>query len=358
MPASTEPTAATVPPGPSPLGRSLRMATAATLCLLVAEILNLTYASMAVWTTFLVMVKYDYTVFQKGAERLLGRFLGIGLGWILFALFPDAWGIRRCFESIAVLAFFYFYFSGRLAYTALNAGILLISVVSIGDSDPAMAYTAGWEMLPALAVGIAAADLVMWLSSNEGDLSIQTGLAPLLPVRLDWLNHSAMLMVSAFLALVLTSWVALPTPQSIISVFVIGIAPDIQQGLRKGELRLVGASLGLGWGLLTFVIVGHVPHLPVLMGMLFFGMLLAGYLARASTTYGYAGLQMGLVLPMLIVAPPGEFGDMDSVIARMEGVIAALTATLAVGAVWPPFYRTVEVPASSPVPALALPTQR
>ena len=132
-----------------------------------------------------------------------------------------------------------------------------------------------------------------------------------------------MLTVSGLAALLLTELVALPVPQAVISVFLLGITPDIHEGLRKGELRLLGAILALAWGALTFFIVGHLPYFLVFMGVLFFGMLLAAYLARASTTYSYAGLQMGLVLPMVAVAPLNEFGSVAAVVARIEGVLSA-----------------------------------
>jgi uncharacterized membrane protein YccC len=99
-------------------------------------------------------------------------------------------------------------------------------------------------------------------------------------------------------------------------------------------LRLLGAVLALLWGALMFVVVGHNDRFLVFSGLLFFGVLLAGYIARASERYGYAGLQMGLVVPLLVVVPPNEFGNVDSVIARLEGVACAIVATLIVGGLW------------------------
>jgi uncharacterized membrane protein YccC len=348
MPSAAEPSAAAVANllPESPLARATRIAVAAVLSLFVSELFHLTYSNLAVWTTHLIMVKYDHTVFQKGIERIVGRFLGIFVGWALLAVFKDAWGLRLCFEAILVTALFYLYFAQRLAYTFLNAGILTVTIIGIGDQDPTLAYVAGREILAAVAIGILAANLVMWSTYGELDLSIQTGLEPLLPLRLDWLNHSAMLTASALVAVLLSGALILPTPQSIISVLVIGIAPDIQQGLRKGELRLLGAVLALAWGALTFVLVGRLPYFLVFTGMLFFGMLLAAYLTRASDAFSYAGLQMGLVLPLLVVVPLHELGDVESVVARLEGVVAALVSTLVIGSIWPLVFRTAEPTAS------------
>jgi uncharacterized membrane protein YgaE (UPF0421/DUF939 family) len=332
------------PAQPSPLLRAVRIATAAIVTLFVAEWLQLTHVNLAVWTTHMIMVNYDFTVFQRGIERLLGRILGVVAGWVLIAVVPDATGIRLALEAIMVTALFYLFFAKRLAYTFLNAGMYLIAIISIGEQDPAHVNVVGRELLMATLVGVAVADLMIWLTASERDLRIQVGQEPLLPIRFEWLNHSLMLMVSAFVALFLTQFIGLPTEQAIISVFVISVAPDIQTNLRKGQLRLLGAVLAIGWGVFTFVIVGHLPHLLTLMGVVFFGMLLAEYLALASTTYSYAGIQMGLVLPLLVVMPPNEFGSVNSVVLRIEGVAAALVATLLVGGLWP-FYSAVPTPA-------------
>ena len=168
MPSSTEPVAS-APATPSPLGIAFGLPSPAVISLFVSETLHLTYANLAVWTSHLIMVKYDHTVFQKGFERLLGRFLGILAGWVILAVFPDATLIRVCVETVLVISFFYFYFAQRLAYTFLNAGILTITIVGIGDLDPTMAYVAGEEILVALVIGIASADLVMWLTASEWD---------------------------------------------------------------------------------------------------------------------------------------------------------------------------------------------
>src|SRR4051812_2352648 len=109
------------PATPSPLAQATRIALAAVVSLLVAECLHLRYSNMAVWTTHMVMAKYDFTIFQRGIERLIGRFVGVFIGMGLLAVFPDAWGIRAFLEAIFLTIFFYIYFAGRLAYTFLNA---------------------------------------------------------------------------------------------------------------------------------------------------------------------------------------------------------------------------------------------
>ena len=51
----------------------------------------------------------------------------------------------------------------------------------------------------------------------------------------------------------------------------------------------------------AFLVVVLLPHLALLAGLLFLGQFVAAYLTRTAGKYAYAGLQMGLVLPLLVV---------------------------------------------------------
>jgi len=46
---------------------------------------------------------------------------------------------------------------------------------------------------------------------------------------------------------------------------------------------------------------------------------------------------MGLVLPMLVVAPPTEFGSFTPAVERLEGVLLGLAASIVVACLWPRF---------------------
>jgi hypothetical protein len=102
-------------------------------------------------------------------------------------------------------------------------------------------------------------------------------------------------------------------------------------------LRVAGALLATAWALGTFLIVGLVPHLVVVAGLLFLGQFVAAYLTRTTGSYSYAGVQMGLVLPMLVVAPPAEFGSLTPAVQRLEGILLGLVASLVVAGLWPHF---------------------
>src|SRR5262249_2124616 len=111
----------------------------------------------------------------------------------------------------------------------------------------------------------------------------------------------------------------------------------LQALIQKGELRIAGLILAAIWGLGIFLAVGLLPHLPLLAGLLFLGQFVAAYLTRAAGKYSYAGLQMGLVLPMLVVAPPAEFGRIPPALQRLEGVLLGLASSVVAAGLWPRF---------------------
>ena len=111
------------------------------------------------------------------------------------------------------------------------------------------------------------------------------------------------------------------TRKAAISVMLLTVSPHVQALVLKGELRIAGLVLATVWALGTFLIVGLLPYFPLLAGLLFFGQFVATYLTRTAGKYAYAGVQMGLVLPMLVVAPRAEFGSLTPAVQRLEGVL-------------------------------------
>jgi hypothetical protein len=105
----------------------------------------------------------------------------------------------------------------------------------------------------------------------------------------------------------------------------------------KGELRIAGVLLATAWALVTFLVVGLLPHFLLLAALLFLGQFVATYLTRTAGRYSYAGLQMGLVLPLVVVAPRAEFGSFTPAVQRLEGVLLGLLASVLVAGLWPRF---------------------
>jgi uncharacterized membrane protein YccC len=318
-------------------GQALLTACATTVCLLAAEWLGLEHADLAVWTTYLVMSQYPFTRFQKGLERVVGRGLGILAGLVLTTWFHDTAVLTVVLIAALLAIFFYLYFAGRLAYTFLQAGLYLVATFQIGHADPASAVPAAERLFVAIVVGVVVADVVTWLLSTERDLGVRFVGAPLWPLRGDWLNQSLMLAVTVLLTLFGAHMLDIPPSKAAVSVMLLTVTPHVQAMILKGELRLAGALLAVAWAIATFVLVGLLPHLPLLAALLFLGQFVATYLTRTGGTYAYAGVQMGLVLPMLVVVPRAEFGSFTPARERLEGIVLGLLASVVVAVLWPRF---------------------
>jgi uncharacterized membrane protein YccC len=325
----------------------LRVAFASTLCLVLAEWCGLANSNLAVWTSYLVMAQYQFSIFQKGFERIVGRGAGILAGLLLATWFRNTEPVALVLAAVVLTVCFYIYFAGRLAYTFLNAGLFCMVIEHLGHADPLGALQISKELFVAIVFGVVVADVVAWATRMEFTLHIDVGSAPLWPLRADWVNRSLMLTVTALLTRTATTWLDLPPLPSVISVLMLSITPDVQAALRKGQLRLLGAFLATGWSLATYIIINQSPHFALLVVSLFLGIFVAAYLTRVGETYSYAGLQMGLVLPLVLVVPLPEFGSLIGVIQRLEGILAAMTSTVVVGSLWPNFpLRTDPAPAA------------
>jgi uncharacterized membrane protein YccC len=326
---------------------ALRGALAATVCLVLAEWWHLESANLAVWTTHMVTVQYPFTAFQKGVERVLGRGLGILGGLVIVTLFHNAPVLALMIKLVALLAFFYVYFCGRLAYTFINAGFYLAAIVSIGVADPTAAFLQGKAFFWAVVLGVVVAEMVMWLTGGESDLRIQAGGEPLLPLNYMNLSHSLMLVVTVVLTQLVTSYLDLSTTSVITALLVLTITPDVHAMLKKNELRILGAVVGTAWGIGSLLLLVLLPHFPLQAALLFLGIFLAAYLARASRRYSLAGVQMGLVLPLALVMPLRECTSIHAGLERLEGIVTAVVMLLLVASIWASFGRQT-VPEGGP----------
>lgn len=327
-------------------GFALRSGCAAALTLVVGESFHMPHTNLAVWTTHMVLNQVTFTSFQKGIERVLGRGLGILAGLVLLTVFRNTLYLGFVFECLALFVFFYVYFCNRLAYTFLNAGLYLAVIMHIGRAVPAAAVPEGMNLFMAVVVGVVVADVVSWFAGAERDLSIDAGGTPLFPINRAYLGRCVSLVVTVALSQLTVTYFNLPIDATLISVMILTIAPDLHALVLKGELRLVGALLAMAYAFGSFVILMRLPHFPLLVALLFLGSYLATYLARTGGDWAYAGFQMGLVLPMILVVPAREFGTLSAGIARLEGVVIALGWAIVVSLVAAMFSRAAPTAAT------------
>lgn len=298
------------------------------------------HTNLAVWTSHMVMNQVAFTSFQKGVERILGRGLGIVVGLVLLTIFRNAMYLGFAFQCMAVLIFFYIFFCNRLAYTFLNAGLYLAVIMHIGRADPAAAIPEGGGLFMAILVGVLMTDLVTWFTGAERDLAIDAGGEPFLPINREHLGHSISLVATVALSQLMVTYFNLPTDATLISVMLLTIVPDMHSLLWKGELRLLGALMAIAFACCSFLILLRLPHFPILVALTFLGSYLASYLTRTGGDWSYAGLQMGLVLPMILVVPASEFGSLSVGVARVQGVVIALACAIIVTSIEAAFSRS------------------
>jgi uncharacterized membrane protein YccC len=322
---------------PQAVRDSLREAFGATLCWLAAEWLLLDMAYLSVVTLHMVNNQVTTSVFQRGLERFVGRALGIGCALVIVTLFHPMPLVAAAVTFAVIVVLFYINAAGWWAYTFLNSGFYLAAVAEIGHNDPAAAFPAARSILGNILLGVVVADLVNWLLGFERSLVLQPGTNPLLPLRPEWVSRAVMVAVTVLVtqtAIRLLGWTG---SQAMITVMVLTVLAERRALLRKGIQRLQGAVLGAAWGFGSSILVSRVPHMPVVLGPFFLGMFVAGYFARTSPTRGYAGVQMGFVIALVLVAPPAEAGNLAPAVMRIEGVLVGLSAAILVSSLWPGF---------------------
>lgn len=313
---------------------ALRGASAAAICLVLAEWLQLSQPGLAVWSTHMVMVQYTFTSFQKGVERALGRGLGIFAAIIIATLTRNAPTVGLALEMLAVVPLFYCFFCNRLSYTFLNAGLYLASMMQLARVHPSEVISTGGALFNAVVLGVAVAVGISWLSRAESDITIHTEGDRLWPVDRPRMLHSIVLAITVGLVHLVCYLVDMSPTSAMVSVMVLTIAPDYQSLIHKGELRLAGAGLAVVFASVTLLLLVRRPSLPLLVIAVFLGIFIAIKVARSSTKWGYASLQMGLVLPMILVVPEPEFGSLTTAFSRIAGVLLAIAVSIGVGVVW------------------------
>ena len=133
-----------------------------------------------------------------------------------------------------------------------------------------------------------------------------------------------MLAVTVLITLFGAHAIDLPPATAAISVLLLTITPHLQALILKGELRIVGLVLAISGACSRFSWSGCFPYFPLFATLLFLGHFVATYLTAMGGKYAYAGLQMGLVFPMIAVAPPSEFGSFTVAVERLAGILLGL----------------------------------
>jgi len=226
--------------------------------------------------------------------------------------------------------------SGRLAYAALMGAVFAGVMACIGLTAPATAVPYAWNTVVQLLLGEAMAFLVNWVTGVERTVAIAVVGEPLLPIRANWLNTSAMLGVGQLAALFSTLFLGLPALQTMVSAIIIGVTPGgVAAQWTKAWQRSLGAVLGGGYAIVTMALLAFLPAFPLLLALVFLGMFIAAYYAKTSSKNSYVFLQMGLVMPMILIGAHDEIGSFDKALNRLVGVAVGLFVAEVVNLAWP-----------------------
>jgi uncharacterized membrane protein YccC len=333
----------------------LRISFTATACLVLSEWWQLGQRSLSVYSAHLAMVLFPYSAFQKTVERVVGRLLGVGYGLLLVWWVRDLTLVFLLLTVLGQLVFFYVMASNRLAYAALMGGLFIGVMVAKGITAPLSAGPYAASLAGQLLLAGAMIILVNWWSGAERTLTIETRGEPLWPLRRDWLSKARMVSSGQLGSMFVAIWFDLPVLPTLISATILGIStPDPQAMFKKGYHRALGVFLGGGYALVCMLLLAQLPNFSLLAVLVFLGMFIAAYYTKMSTGYSYAFMQMGLVLPMVLIGTSGEIGSIGTAVQRLIGVGAGLAVAEVVLICWPKGApASAAAPPQVPAPATA-----
>lgn len=125
--------------------------------------------------------------------------------------------------------------------------------------------------------------------------------------------------------------------ETLITAVLITAAPaNIGQAHLKEKLRFLAVVVGGLYSLGVILIVSSVAHFPVFLLLLWLGLFLGAYTASGSERVAYAGFQMGIVLPLILLGTDGPPTSFTIAIQRFVGVIiGGVIALMIVHFLWP-----------------------
>ena len=125
--------------------------------------------------------------------------------------------------------------------------------------------------------------------------------------------------------------------ETLITAVLVTAAPaNIGQAHLKEKLRFLAVIVGGLYSLGVILIVSSVAHFSVFLLLLWLGLFLGAYMASGSERVAYAGFQMGIVLPLILLGADGPPTSFTIAIQRFVGVIiGGVIALFIVHFVWP-----------------------
>ncbi|MDF1654561.1 MAG: FUSC family protein [Coxiellaceae bacterium] len=124
--------------------------------------------------------------------------------------------------------------------------------------------------------------------------------------------------------------------QGIIAVTVLTGTPNLGRAHWKFFLRVFGVIVGGIIGLFGLLLLSHYQSFLFVITLVYFIMGIAAYIALGDERLSYFGVQMGLMIPLILLMGSGPTTDMTLPIDRLVGAtLGAIIAALILYFIWP-----------------------
>jgi len=124
--------------------------------------------------------------------------------------------------------------------------------------------------------------------------------------------------------------------QAMIAAIVIAAQANLAMSHHRTRLRIVGIVAGGLYGAVALALLTLWPSASLLIALLFIGIFAFSYIGLGRESIAYAGLQAGVILPLILLVGSGPVGSMTFGIDRFLGYFeGAAVALLIVHFIWP-----------------------
>lgn len=157
-------------------------------------------------------------------------------------------------------------------------------------------------------------------------------------VNIDSLKHSVKVVIISILILLGSVFYYIDAGiQALITALLISAQANLGQATLKERLRFVAVVIGGLYGLICLIIISISPNFLVYLLLFTLGLFVGSYIATGSERVSYAGVQTGIVLPMILLISNGpSTGSLQIAIERFVGVIVGgAIALIILRFIWP-----------------------
>jgi hypothetical protein len=179
---------------------------------------------------------------------------------------------------------------------------------------------------------------------SPGAFNNKTAVAPLMvtkrhvwPIDVLAAKHAIKITLGIFWVIWSGAYLGWPAGiQSMIAVIVMTAQPNLGRAHLRFNLRFWGVLIGSALGLLGLMMLSHFLSFSILLILIFISMFVSAYIAQGPESIAYFGLQMGVMIPLVLLFHNGPTVDMTFAIQRFVGVLeAALVSAFILYYIWP-----------------------